>query len=92
MMVLARRRLRGKDGGVKLFIQGEGGLGMFQVPLRDPGVFFGRISFPSDQEGSGGRRSTVADNLFDFVFFFPIDKVRRWHREVLAVDLVFSIG
>ena len=77
---------------MKLFIQSEGGLGMFQVPLRDPGVFFSRVSFPSDQEGVGGRRSAVADNLFNFIFFFSIDKVRRWCREVLAMDLVFTIG
>ena len=81
-----------EDGGMKPFVQGEGGLGMFQVPLGDPGVFFGRVSLPLDQEGAGGWRSTVADNLFDFVFFFSLDKVRRWHREVLAVDLVFTIG
>ena len=64
---------------------------MFQVPFWDPGVFFGQVSFPSDQEGMGRQRSTVANDLFDFVFFFSIDKVRRWCREVPAVDLVFVI-
>ena len=29
-----------EDGGVKLFIRYEGGLGMFQIPLRDPRIFF----------------------------------------------------
>ena len=81
-----------EDGGVELFVRGEGRLDIFQIPFRDPGVFFGRVSFPSDQEGAGGRRSAVADNLFDLVFFFSIDKVRRWRREVPAVDLVFTIG
>ena len=47
---------------------------MFQVPFWDPGVFFGRVSFPSDQEGMGRQRSTVANDLFDFVFFFSIDR------------------
>ena len=65
-----------KDGRVELFIQSEGGLGMFQIPLRDPRVFFGRISLPSDQEGTGGWSSAVAYDLLDFVFLFSIDKVR----------------
>ena len=87
-----REKLRAEDGGVKLLIRGESGLGIFQVPLRDPGIFFGRVSLPSDQEGAGGRRSAVVDDLFNFVFFFSFDKVRRWWcREVLAVDLVFAI-
>ena len=81
-----------EDGGVKLFIRGEGGLGVFQIPFRDPGVFFGRVSLPSDQEGMGRRSSTVAYDFLYFVFFFPVDKVRGWRREVLAMDLVFAIG
>ena len=64
---------------------------MFQIPLGDPRVFFGRVSLPSDQEGTGGRGSTVAYDLLYFVFFFPIDKVRGWRREVFAMDLVFAI-
>ena len=80
-----------KDGGVKLFIRREGGLGMFQIPLRNPRVFFGGVSFPSDQEGTHCRSSAVAYDLFYFVFLFAIDKIRGWHREVLAVDLVFAI-
>ena len=91
MVVEAREKLGVEDGGVKLFIRSEGGLGMFQIPLRDPRVFFGRVSFPSDQEGAGGRGSAVADDLFNFVFFFAVDKVRGWRREVPAVDLVFTI-
>ena len=91
VMVLVRERLGGECGRVQVLIRHQGGLGMFQVPFRDPGVFFGRVSFPSDQEGAGGQRSAVADDLFNFVFFLPIDKVRGWHREVLAVDLIFTI-
>ena len=64
---------------------------MFQVPFWDPRVFFGRVSFPSDQEGTGRWRSMVANNLLDFVFFFSIDKVRRWCRKVPAVDFIFAI-
>ena len=80
-----------EDGGVKLFIRSEGGLGVFQIPLRDPGVFFSGVSLPSDQEGTGRRGSTVAYNLFNFIFLFSVDKVRRWRREVLSVDFVFAI-
>ena len=91
VVVVARGRLRAEDGGVKLFIRGEGGLCMFQVPFGDPGIFFGGVSLPSDQEGAGSRSSAVAYNLLYFVFFFAVDKVRGWRREVLAMDLVFMI-
>ena len=33
----------------------------------------------------------MAYNLFNFVFFFPIDKVRRWRGEVFSMDFVFMI-
>ena len=91
VVVSIRERLRAEDGGVKIFIRSEGGLGMFQIPLRDPGIFLSRVSLPSDQEGMGRRSSVVAYDLFNFVFFFSIDKVRRWCREVLAVDFIFTI-
>ena len=91
VVVIARGKLGVEDGGVKFFIGGEGGLCMFQVLFRDPGVFFGGVSLPSDQEGTGCRGSAVADNLLDFVFSFAIDKVRRWRREVLSVDFVLAI-
>ena len=64
---------------------------MFQVPFRDPRIFFSGISLPSDQEGTGGQGSAVAYDLLDLVFFFSIDKVRGRCREILAVDLVFTI-
>ena len=76
---------------MKLLIRGEGGLGIFQIPFWDPRVFFGRVSLPSDQEGTSRRSSTVAYDLFYFVFLFAVDKVRGWRREVLAVDFVFVI-
>ena len=61
---------------MELFIHSESGLGMFQVLLRDPRVFFSRIPLPSDQEGMEGWGSTVVYDLLNFVFFFSIDKVR----------------
>ena len=80
-----------EDGGMKLLIQGESRLGIFQVPFRDPRIFLSRVSLPLDQEGARRQSSVVAYDLFNFIFFFPVDKVRRWRREVLAVDLVFVI-
>ena len=64
---------------------------MFQVQLGDPGVFFGQIPLPLDQEGVGRWGSVVAYDLLDFIFFFSIDKVRGRCREVLAVDFIFTI-
>ena len=52
VVVVTRGWLRAEDGGMKLLIQGKSGLGIFQIPFRDPKVFFGRVSFPSDQEGA----------------------------------------
>ena len=92
MMVWMGGKLRAEDGWVKLFVRSDGRLGVFQIPFRDPRVFFGGVSFPSDQERTSRRSSAVANDLVNFVFFFPIDKVRRWRREVLAMDLVFAIG
>ena len=91
VVVVARGRLGAEDGGVELFVRSEGGLGMFQIPLRDPRVFFSRVSLPSDQEGTSCRSSAVAYDLFYFIFFFSIAKVRGRCGEVLAVDLVFAI-
>ena len=64
---------------------------MFQILLRDPRIFFGRVSLPSDQEGMGRQSSVVVYDLLDFIFLFSIDKVRGRCREVPAVDLVFTI-
>ena len=80
-----------EDGGVKLLICGESRLGIFQIPFWDPRIFFGRVSLPSDQEGTRRRSSAVAYDLFNFIFFLSVDKVGRWHREVLAVDFIFAI-
>ena len=95
MFLMVVVRLRGgwgtTGGRVELFIRSEGGLGMFQILLRDPRIFFGRISLPSDQEGTGGRSSAVAYDLFDFVFLFSVDKVRGRCWGVPAMDLVFAI-
>ena len=44
---------------MKSFIVEEGGLCMFQVPLRDPRIFFGGVTFPLDQEHAGGQGAMV---------------------------------
>ena len=64
---------------------------MFQVLLRNPGVFFSRVPLPSDQKGAEGQRSTVSDNLFNFIFLFSVDKVRGWCRKVLSMHSVFFV-
>ena len=88
---MVREQLRAEDGGVKFLIRGESGLGIFQIPFWDPRVFFGRVSLPSDQEGTSRWSSAVAYDLFYFILFFSIAKVRGWHGEVFAMDLVFAI-
>jgi len=45
---------------VEFLIVRKGGLGIFENPLRDPRVFFGGVSFPSDQEEAVSRGSAVA--------------------------------
>ena len=90
-VVCFSEELGAEDGGMKLFIRSEGGLGVFQIPLRDPGIFFGRVSFPLDQEGTGRRSSAMAYDLLYFVFFFSVDKVRGRCRKVPAMDFVFTI-
>ena len=54
MIGVERRELGRKDGGVSLLIVVQSGLCIFEILLWNPGVFFGRISFPSDQEGPSG--------------------------------------
>ena len=51
--VLVQRGCWEEDWGMELFIVVEGGLCMFQVPLRYPRVFFSSISLPLDQEYIG---------------------------------------
>ena len=33
----------------------------------------------------------MSDDLFNFICFLSIDKVRRWHREVLFVNSIFLV-
>jgi hypothetical protein len=82
----------GKSLRVKVFILFEDFGGVREVGFGYPGVFFGCVSFPSDQEGTVSWRSSVAQDPINFVFFFSSDKVRWWFREVWAVHAIFAIG
>ncbi len=55
-------------------------------------VAFG-ISLPFDKILKPFRPSelSVCDDLFDFVFFFSINEVRRWLGEVWAMHSCFMI-
>ncbi len=55
-------------------------------------VAFG-VSFPFDEILKPFRSSelSVCNDPFDFVFFFSIDKVRRWSGKVQAVCSCFMI-
>ena len=44
---------------MKSFIVEKGRLCIFQVPLGDPRIFFGGVTFPSDQEHVGGQGAMV---------------------------------
>ena len=44
---------------------------------------------PTETYQSLQRGSAVANDLFDFIFLFAIDKVRGWRWEVLAVNFIF---
>jgi len=90
-LFLGSVRRWGRKGGMEFLIVHKDGLGILEVLLRDPRIFFGRVSFPSDQEEAVSWSSMVMKDLFDFVFFFPLDKVRWWRREVLSMDRVFLV-
>ena len=66
-------------------------LGSGEFCLREPRVFLGRVSFPSDKVVPSGRGSLVMNDLFDFVMSFVIDEIWGWRWEVPAVDFIFVI-
>ena len=64
-----------------------------QVVPVDPLIFRFRVPFPFDQvlHLAPSSKSVRLEDLFDFVFFFSIDKVRRWSGKVRSVELGFMI-
>ena len=91
LVSFGRKKQWGGKARVEFLIVCKGGLGIFEVPLRDPRIFFGGVSFPSDQEEVVGQSSVVTKDFFYFVFFFPLDKIWWWRREVLSVNRVFFV-
>ena len=59
-----------------------------------PRVVTVRVSFPFDQvlECSRPSMASMIDDLFHFIFFFSVDKVRWRSGEVGPVRVRFAIG
>ena len=70
----------------------EGFCGVGEISFGCPRVFFGQISFPSDQEGTVSWCSLVAQDPVNFIFFFFCDKVRQWFLEIWTMYGIFTIG
>ena len=64
------RGLRGEDREVESLIVLQGRLCVFQLPLGNPGIFFSRVPFPSDQEHASQWGATVAQDLLNLILFF----------------------
>jgi hypothetical protein len=66
------------------------------VDLRDwfPSIVALWVPFPFDEvlKGSGPSMTSVADDALDFIFFFAINQIRRWAREVWSMSGRFLIG
>jgi len=59
-----------------------------------PRVIAFRVALPFDKvlEGFITSMTSVVEYTFHFVFFFSVDKVRRWSRKVWSVGRCFVIG
>ena len=69
----------------------QGGLGILELCFREPRVFLSGVSFPLDEKFAIGRWSTVFKDLPEFILFFPVNKVREWHREIHTVCFILMI-
>ena len=58
-----------------------------------PGVICFRVPYPLDEvlEGSSPAGTLMINDPFNFIFFFPFDKVRRWPRVVGPMCMHFAI-
>ena len=74
-----------------VFIVLEEFLGSGEFCFGEPRVFFGRVTFPSDEVVPSGQSSFVTDDLFDFIMLLIIDEIWGWRWEVLAVNFIFMI-
>ena len=75
----------------RVFIVLKEFLGSGEFCFGEPGVFFGGVTFPSDEVVPSGRSSFVTDDLFDFVMFLVINEIWGWRWEVPAVNFIFVI-
>jgi hypothetical protein len=91
-MVLGQRVVFGESDRIELFISKEDCFGMFQFLFRDPGIFFGRISFPSDQIKAVVKGTSVTNDPKYFEFLLTLNKVRRCGGEVRTMYGIFAIG
>jgi hypothetical protein len=89
----------GDESGLKkssetetLFISFKDGLCMFECFLGEPAIVSTRVSFPGDKILDLFVFGLVSLDRFYFIFFFLIDNVRWWFREVWSVYLCLLIG
>ena len=54
-------------------------------------MFFGGVSFPTDQVLLLGWSSLVTNVLLNFIMFFIINEIRWERREVFSVYFIFMI-
>ena len=79
-------------GRVKgVFIVLEEFLGSRELCFGKPGVFFGRVAFPSDKVLLSGQSSFVMNDLFNFIMFLIINEIWGWSGEVPSMNFVFMI-
>ena len=62
-----------------------------QVLFVDPAVFGSRVACPLDKVLLLSAIDALSNDLFNFIFFFSINKLRGWLRIVSAVFLCFMI-
>ena len=79
----------GKAKGVLIVL--EEFLGSGELRFWKPGVFFGRVAFPSDKVLLSGWSSFVMNDFFDFIMLLVINKIWGWRWEVLAMNFIFVI-
>ena len=73
------------------FIGLQGGRSVFKFHFREPRIFFGRVSFPSNEVCAIGGEISVFQDFLNFILCLSINKVRGWHREINPVGFIFMI-
>lgn len=78
--------------GVASLVKAEGIFGIGKVLFGFPSVFSRGVTFPFYKKSVSSSLSPVGKNCLDFVLVLAFDKVRRWLREVLAVNSICLVG